>query len=290
MLAVVLLAVPNVSEGRDEAVIDRVAAGFSPARLLDRHSDRDHHRTVVWLAAPQDQLAPALAAGARAAAESIDLGSHNGIHPRVGSLDVAPVIYRDEDERGAAIATALTAATLIGELGIPVFLYGELATDPSRVERAELRRDGVSGLAQRMAGGQLEPDYGPGEIHPTAGATLVTARPPLVAFNVDLDSTDLALATTIAAELREGGGGFAGVRALGLWLETRGKVQVSMNVHDYRAAPLAAIVGHIRERAPVVEAELVGLAPAAALADFPADVPLRNRRTIEDALDPSQSS
>jgi glutamate formiminotransferase len=208
----------------------------------------------------------------------------------VGALDVAPVVYRGAGERGAAIATALTAATLIGELGIPVFLYGELATDPARVERAELRRGGPIVLGQRIASGELIPDYGPADLHPTAGATLVTARPPLIAFNLELDSTDLALATTIAAELRESGGGFPGVRALGLWLETCGKVQISINVHDYRAAPLPAIVARIRERARVLEGELVGLAPAAALADFPADLPLRNRRTIEDALDPAQSS
>jgi glutamate formiminotransferase / 5-formyltetrahydrofolate cyclo-ligase len=290
MLAVVLLAVPNLSEGRHDSVIDRVAAGFAPARVLDRHSDSDHNRTVLWLAAPQLELAEALASGARAAAESIDMSAQDGVHPRVGALDVAPVVYRDDSERGPAIATALTAATLIGELGIPVFLYGELATDPERAERAELRRGGPDELAERLARGELTPDYGPAEIHPTAGATLVTARPPLIAFNVDLDSTDLALATTIAAELRESGGGFPGVRALGLWLEARGRVQVSMNIHDHRAAPLAAIVGRVQERAAVAEAELVGLAPAAALADFPADVPLRNRRTIEEALDPSQSS
>lgn len=290
MLAVVLLAVPNVSEGRDAAVIDRVAAGFTAARVLDRHSDPDHNRTVLWLAAAQRELAEALAAGARACSEQIDVWRGQGAHPRVGALDVAPVVYRDDGERGAAIATALTAAAIIGELGIPVFLYGELATDPARVERAELRRGGPAALAERIANGELTPDYGPDAIHPTAGATLVTARPPLIAFNVELESSDLALAATVAAGLRESGGGFPGVRALGLWLESRGKVQVSMNVHDHRAASLAEIVGHIRERAPVAEAELVGLAPAAALADFPADVPLRNRRTIEDALDPAQSS
>src|SRR3954471_12376047 len=238
MLAVVLLAVPNISEGHREPVIDRIAAAFEPARVLDRHSDADYDRTVLWLAGSQPELADALASGARAAAESIDLNAQNGVHPRVGALDVAPIIYRDVDERGPAIATALTAAALIGELGIPVFLYGELATDPERVERAGLRRGGPAALGERMTSGALTPDYGPPEIHPTAGATLVTARPPLIAFNVELDSTDLALATTIASELRESAGGLPGVRALGLWLEARGRVQVSMNVHDYRAAPL----------------------------------------------------
>jgi glutamate formiminotransferase / 5-formyltetrahydrofolate cyclo-ligase len=290
MLAVVLLAVPNVSEGHRAAVIERVAAGFTPARLLDTHSDPDHNRTVLWLAATQSELADSLASGARAAAESIDLGAANGIHPRVGALDVAPVVYREPGERGPAVAAALTAAALIGELGIPVFLYGELATDPARAELAELRRGGAAALAQRMAAGQLRPDYGPREIHPTAGATLVTARPPLIAFNVELASADLAQAKRIAAELRESEGGLPGVRALGLWLEARNRAQVSMNIHDHRAAPLAEILARISARAAVAEAELVGLAPAAALADLPAEIPLRNRRTIEEALDRSQSS
>jgi glutamate formiminotransferase len=285
-----LLAVPNVSEGKRTEVIERVAGAFAPARVLDRHSDPDHDRSVFWLAASQAELADALASGARAAAESIDLAANNGIHPRVGALDVAPVVYRDDEERGAAVAAALTAATFIGELGIPVFLYGELATDPARVERAELRRGGAEALGRRIESGELVPDYGPAVIHPTAGATLVTARPPLVAFNVELDSDDRELATTIAAELRESGGGPPGVRALGLWLESRGRPQISMNIHDYRNAPLTEIVERIRARARVHEAELVGLAPAAALADFPADLPLRNRRTIEDALDPAKSS
>jgi glutamate formiminotransferase len=289
MLAVVLLAVPNVSEGHSASIIERIAAGFAPAQILDRHSDSDHNRTVFWLAAAQRDLALALAGGARAAAESIDMSRQHGIHPCVGALDVAPVVYRDAAERGAAIATALTAAALIGELGIPVFLYGDLATDPDRIERADLRRGGPQALGKRIANGELKPDYGPDEIHPTAGATLVSARPPLIAFNVDLDSTDLALATTIAAELRERGGGLPGVRALGLWLEARGRVQVSMNVQDYTAAPLPEILMRIAARAPIAQAELVGLAPAAALVDFPAEIPLLNRRTIEDALDGAQS-
>lgn len=285
-----LLAVPNVSEGRRADVIDALASAFAPARVLDVHIDPDHGRSVYWLAGDQAALPAALAAGARAAAERIDLGRQPGSHPRVGVLDVAPVVYRNAGERGAAVATALTAAALIGELGIPVFLYGQLATDPSRRERADLRRGGPKALGARMASGDLQPDYGPAELHPTAGATLVTARPPLVAFNVELDSTDVELARAVAAKLRESGGGFAGVRAIGLFLESRGRAQVSMNVQDHEAAPLAEIVAAIAATAPVAEAELVGLAPAAALAGFPAQIPLRNRRTIEDALDRSQSS
>ena len=290
MLATVLLAVPNVSEGHRRELIDQIGAAFAPARVLDMHSDADHGRSVYWLAGEQRELAHALAGGARAAAEALDLRSQAGVHPRVGVLDVAPVVYRREAEHGAAVATALTAAALIGELGIPVFLYGELATGPGRVERADLRRGGAEVLGRRMADGELAPDYGPAEIHLTAGATLVTARPPLIAFNVELDSGDIELARSIAAQIRESGGGFAGLRAIGLLLESSGRAQISMNVHDHSAAPLAAIVAAIAARAPVAEAELVGLAPAAALADFPPEIPLRNHRTIEDALDPAKSS
>jgi glutamate formiminotransferase len=290
MLAIVLLAVPNVSQGRDAALTEELAAAFAPALLLDVHSDPDHNRSVFTLAGEQGGLAPALAAGARACAERIDLTRHDGLHPHVGALDVAPVVHLDTATRGAAVAEALTAAALIGELGIPVFLYGALATDRGRRERADLRRGGPATLGARIANRELVPDYGPAELHPTAGATLVTARPPLIAFNVELATGDVALAREIAVEIRESGGGFPGVRAIALLLADSGRAQISMNVHDHGAAPLAEIVARIASRAPVAEAELVGLAPAAALADFPADVPLRNRRSIEDALDPAQSS
>jgi glutamate formiminotransferase len=290
MLARVLLAVPNISEGRSRAVIDSVGAALAPpALLLDVHSDPDHNRSVFTLAGGQVELAEALAAGARAAAEHIDLRTHAGLHPHVGALDVAPVVYLDDEDRGPAAATALTAAALIGELGIPVFLYGDLATDPSRRERADIRRGGPSVLAERVDAGELAPDYGPAEIHPSAGATLVTARPPLIAFNVELATDDVELAKEIAADLRESDGGMSGVRAIGFALDARDCAQVSMNVHDYEKAPLAEIVERIRRRAPIAEAELVGLAPAAALVDFPEDIPLRNRRTIEEALGASQS-
>jgi glutamate formiminotransferase len=285
-----LVSVPNVSEGRDRAVIEAVARGFAPARLLDLHSDADHGRSVFTLAAPQGEMAGALLGGARAAVERIDLTGHPGVHPHVGALDVMPVVYLDESEHGPASAEALTAAALIGEeLEVPVFLYGELATRPQHVERADLRRGGPANLARRMRAGELVPDYGPGRVHPSAGALLATARRPLVAFNVDLESDDVELAKEIAAGLRESGGGLPGVRALGLRLAERGRVQVSTNVHDHRAVPLWLIVEWIRERAPVAEAELVGLAPAAALEGFPDDVPLRGfapeRHLIENALE-----
>src|SRR4051794_2226416 len=168
MLAVVLLAVPNVSEGRDPALIAELGAAFEPARLLDTHSDADHNRSVFTLAGDQGELSRALSAGAEKCSEQISISRQQGIHPRVGSLDVAPVVYLHDERRGAAIAEALTAATFIGELGIPVFLYGQLATDEAHRERADLRHGGPEALGQRLASGELKPDFGPAELHPTA--------------------------------------------------------------------------------------------------------------------------
>jgi glutamate formiminotransferase / 5-formyltetrahydrofolate cyclo-ligase len=269
----VLLAVPNVSEGQDQAKIERLADAFGALRLLDVHSDPDHGRSVLTLAGEQGDVAEGLLAGAREAVAAIDLREHDGLHPHVGAIDVAPVVHLDPASRGAAIAAALTAAALIGdELGVPVFLYGALAHGR---ERAEVRAGGIEGLTVRMLSGEVAPDYGPAEPHPTAGAVLVTARPPLVAFNLDLETDDVELAKEVAAELREAGGGPVGVRAIGLYLPARGRAQVSLNVHDPQSVPLAEIVAYVRERAPVAEAELVGLAPRTAFEGFPDDVPLR---------------
>ena len=284
-----LVAVPNVSEGRDRAVLERLEASVGPARVLDLHVDPDHNRAVYTLAARQGELAAGLVGLARAAAERIDLREHHGIHPHVGALDVMPVVWQDDERRGAACAEALTAAALVGEeVGVPVFLYGELATRPEHAERAWLRRGGPAELAHRMETGELVPDYGPRRAHPSAGAVLASARPPLVAFNVDLATDDVELAKSIAAGLRESGGGPAGVRALGLHLAERGRAQVSTNVHDHRAVPLAEIVERVRARAPVAEGELIGLAPRAAFEGFPEDVPLRGfspeRHILEEAL------
>ncbi|HEX2232137.1 MAG TPA: hypothetical protein VHG69_02100 [Thermoleophilaceae bacterium] len=284
-----LLAVPNVSEGRDRVVLDAIREAFEPIRCLDLHVDPDHGRSVFTLAGEQGELALALVSGARTAVERIDLGRQDGVHPKVGALDVMPVVYLDEAEKGAACAEALTAAALVGEdAGLPVFLYGQLATRPEHAERADLRRGGPAELARRMEAGELAPDYGPPTPHPTAGAVLATARPPLVAFNLDLASDDLDVARDIAAGLRESGGGLPGVRAIGLRLAERGRVQVSTNVHDHHAVPLREVVERVRERADVAEAELVGMAPEAAFEGFPEDVPLRGfdpqRHLLENAL------
>ena len=284
-----LLSVPNVSEGSDAAAIDAIGRAFAPARLLDLHTDPDHGRSVFSLAAPQGQLAEALVCGARAAVARIDLRRQRGAHPHVGAIDVVPVVYLDSSVRGAACAEALTAAALIGDgLELPVFLYGDLATSEGCRERAAIRAGGPAGLAERMRSGELRSDYGPPLPNESAGAALVTARPPLIAFNVDLATDDVELARRIAGRLRESGGGPAGVRAIGLDLPARGRAQVSFNVHDHTRAPLRMLVEEVRRDAPIAEAELVGLAPAAAFDDFPEDVPIRNfdpeRQLIENAL------
>jgi glutamate formiminotransferase / 5-formyltetrahydrofolate cyclo-ligase len=281
----VLLAVPNVSEGRDAAVLDAIGAAFADggARVLDRHADPDHHRAVFTLAGEPGTLHDALATGARATIERIDLTLHSGLHPHVGAIDVAPVVFRTPEQRGAAAAEALALADALGELGLPVFLYGALADGRTR---AELRRGGAPGLARRMADG-LEPDFGPAQMHPTAGAVLVAARPPLVAFNLELgpQATE-ADARRIARAIREGGGqGLPGLRAIGLTLAARGGVaQVSCNVEDHEALPLARLLEAVERHAPVTEAELVGLAPQAAFEGWPERVPIRNRSSIEQRL------
>jgi glutamate formiminotransferase/glutamate formiminotransferase/formiminotetrahydrofolate cyclodeaminase len=328
----ILLAVPNVSEGRDMRAIGAIgdalagparasdaAGASSPAlsgdggrakrvRLLDVHSDADHHRSVYTIAGPPGELADALLRGAEVAVRSIDVMSRAlvqgpkqareqdppGQHPHVGALDVAPVVYLSASDRGAACAEALVIADRIGsELGVPVFLYGEITADRG-VTRAELRRGGLGGLAMRMRGGgdsqaPLCPDFGPARTHPTAGATLVAAREPLVAFNLRLSPpATVEDAGAIAARIRDGGAeGLPGVRAIGIALGG-GAGQVSMNIERPLELPLARVIEAVRAHAAVASAELVGLTPRAALSGFPEDVPLPgfdpDRHVIENAL------
>lgn len=288
-----LLAVPNVSEGSDEGLLAELGAAFARgATLLDRHTDADHDRTVFTLAGSPGALTDGLVAGAEEAVETIDMSSYRGAHPAVGALDVCPLVWLDAGDRDAARNEAVAVAAQIGGLGVPVFLYGELARDPTRGERAYFRNGGLAELWLRMEAGELRPDFGPDLPHRRAGATLVTARPPLAAFNVELDSGDVEVARAVAAGLREAGGGLPGVRAIGLVLSS-GRGQVSTNVQDPLAVPLARVVETVRElAAPLgarpLEAELVGLIPEAALAGYPGDVPMRgfdpDRHVIERRL------
>ncbi len=296
-----LLAVPNVSEGRNPASVEAIATAFTTGdttRLLDVHRDADHHRAVFTLAGSPGSLADALAAGTAEAVRRVGIGDGRGAHPHVGAVDVMPVVHLNDGLRGAACAEALVAADLIGTLGVPVFLYGELGGRT----RAELRRGGVRALAERMRSGELFPDFGPAAPHPTAGATLVGARPPLVAFNLELmPPATVADARRIAGLIREGGAeGLPGVRAIGVALRRwpnrgcerseclPGRSQVSFNIERPTEVPLRTVVEAVQAHAVLACAELVGLAPAAALEGFPTDLPMPGfdpaRHTIEKAL------
>ncbi len=271
-------------------------------RLLDVHSDRDHHRSVFTLAGFPGELADALLQGVTAAVQRTDVVSRAsgkttdaGQHPHVGAIDVVPLVYLDTQSKGAACAEALVVADRIGlELEVPVFLYGELAGGNPGSTRAELRRGGVAGLAERMAlpadaESALRPDFGPPRMHPSAGATLVAAREPLVAFNLQLrEPATIEDARRVAALVREGGvDGLPGVRAIGVLLGGR-VAQVSMNIERPLEVSLAQVLTTVARHAPVASAELVGLAPRVALEGFPEDVPMPGfdpaGHVIENAL------
>jgi glutamate formiminotransferase len=265
----VLEAVPNFSEGRDESVVDALRAALSqPARLLDVHVDADHHRSVFTLVGEGEALIETLLAGVAVARERIDLRRHQGAHPRIGAADVVPVVPIVRDDLQLACATARELARRIGEeLELPVFLYGELT--PGRGP-AFFRRGGPEELQRRIESGELAPDFGPRRLDERAGGVVVGARRPLIAFNVNLRG-ELETARAIAAVVRETGGGFPGVRALGLDLPRAGVVQVSMNVEDWEAAALHDIVARVEAEAAargaaVIGSELVGLMPAGAAA------------------------
>jgi glutamate formiminotransferase len=262
-----LESVPNFSEGRDPATIDAIAEALAAeARLLDVHTDADHNRSVFTLVGTESELVAALLGAIRVAVERIDLRRHAGAHPRIGAADVVPLVPltpRDLD-RARTAARAL-GERVGGELGLPVFVYEPPGRGP-----AHYRRGGLERLEQRLASGELAPDFGPHALHPTAGAVILGARTPLIAFNVNLRGS-LEAARAVASVVRERGGGFPGVRALGLELPSTGLVQVSMNVEDWEAAALHDIVARVAAEAElrgaeVVGSELVGLMPAGAAA------------------------
>ena len=264
-----LESVPNFSEGREQATLGALAAALDErTELLDVHADIDHNRSVFTVVGQESDLVDALLAGVACARDRIDLRRHEGAHPRVGAADVVPVVPISPDDMPRAQTTARDLAERIGgELGLPVFLYGELA--PGRGP-AFFRRGGTEELQRRIDAGDLKPDFGPSRLHESAGAVLVGARRPLIAFNVNLEG-ELEAAREVAALVREKGGGFQGVRALGLDLPSAGLVQVSMNVEDWEAAALHDIVARVEQEAlfrgaAVVGAELVGLMPAGAAA------------------------
>ena len=266
-----LEAVPNVSEGRDPDVVRAIGAAFArDAALLDVHSDPDHNRSVFTLAGHDEKLVASLLAGVAAASDLIDLREHVGVHPRVGVADVVPLVPLVPGEMEAAITAAREVARRIGvELGLPVFLYGEVGAGR---RPAFFRRGGLDELRRRVDSGELEPDAGPGRIDARSGAVLVGARVQLVAYNVELDTDDVGVARAVAEAVRESSGGMPGVQAIGLRLPRTGRVQVSMNVIDVDGAPLHEVVERVRREAQargveVAGGEVVGLMPERVVAD-----------------------
>jgi glutamate formiminotransferase len=262
-----LESVPNFSEGRDRATIDAIGSALAgSARVLDVHTDVDHNRSVFTLVGSDQELADALLAGIAVAVERIDLRGHAGAHPRVGAADVVPIVPLDPGDMERARELAVVVGSRIGvELGLPVFVYAPPDRGP-----AFYRRGGPGLLQERIDAGEVAVDFGPNRLHESAGGVILGARAPLIAFNVNLRGT-LDAAREIAAVVRERGGGFPGVRALGLELPSSGLVQVSMNVEDWQASPLTEIVSRIAAEAEargasVMGSELVGLLPAGALA------------------------
>ena len=290
-----LECVPNISEGRRRDAIDACveAASIRGVRVLDVSSDQDHNRTVLTLLGAGDDLARAATALAAAAVRHIDVASHSGVHPFLGALDVVPFVPLEAGHMPAAVGAAHQCADALAGLDLPVFLYGEAASHPARAVLADHRRGGLSRLAERMTTGEWPPDRGPSRPHPTGGAVCVSARPPLVAFNLLLDTDNLAAAKRIAASLRESGGGPPGVRALGFFLESRGQAQVSVNLTDCERTSLHDVVCRADELASaldvqVVETELVGLAPRRVLPPGGADAlqlpELSDRQVLESHL------
>ncbi len=248
---------------------------------------------MLTLAGEPGALGEALPAAASVAIERVDLVTHQGVHPRIGVLDVCPVVFSLPEQRESARHLAADLAADLASRGLPVFLYGDLATAEQRRERHFFRRGGLTALIERMGSGELTPDLGPGRPHPSAGAVLITARPPLAAFNLELSGASIGGAREIAARIRESGGGRSGVRAIAIDLGG-GRTQISTNVHDPIAVPLADVIADLELLAPaagatVEAAELIGLIPEAALRDYPERVPIRDfdpaAMTIEARLD-----
>ena len=263
-----LEAVPNFSEGRDRLTIAAIGEALAEyARVLDVHSDPDHNRSVYTIVGSQQELGAALLGAIETARELIDLRRQEGAHPRIGAADIVPIVPLRMEDAERARTLALELARRLGEeLTLPVFLYGELAPG---LGPAFFRRGGPSELQRRMDAGELAPDFGPPRLDERAGGVLVAARPPLIAFNVNLAGDDLEAAREVARSVRERDGGFLGVRALGLRLPRAGHVQVSLNIEDWQASPLHEVVAAVEREASarglrIAGSELVGLLPVGA--------------------------
>jgi glutamate formiminotransferase len=271
----VIECVPNISEGRDTDKIKTIAGVIERpgARLLDLSSDPNHNRTVITLAGEPQAVAEAAFDVAKAAIASIDLTHHHGEHPRMGAVDVIPFI----PVGGVTMAECCEIAEQVGkrigqELNVPVYLYAESATVPQRRTLPAIREGEFEGFAEKIKDPAWQPDFGPVERHPTAGCVAVGARNFLIAYNIDLDTSDVTIAKRIAKSMRESSGGLMNVQAKGLFLEDKQRAQVSMNILNFATTPLCRVFELVKMEAArygvgIVNSELIGLAPAQAFMD-----------------------
>ncbi len=280
--------VPNVSEGRDQPTIRRLidAVRATQSRLLDTHTDADHHRTVFTVVGDAPAISDGAVALARCATAHIDLRCHTGgVHPRMGAVDVMPFVPLSPTTMAECVRVARTCGRRIAEaLDIPVFLYGHAAVHDDRSALPVLRKGGFEGLEHKMRSPDWIPDYGPRSPHPTAGAMAVGARTFLVAYNVQLDTRELKFARRIASAIRETNGGLPGVRALGFPLHSKGCVQVSMNLTDVSETSIPGAFRVVLREAErlgvaVLSSEIVGLAPRAAFEGVSSDMLMLERAT-----------
>ena len=267
--------VPNFSEGRDAAKVDRIVAAMTAVRgaaLLGKEMDHSHHRSVITLAGTPEAMAEAAVAGARAALKEIDLRGHKGEHKRMGAMDVCPFVPLGSADMALAVHFSKRVGARIGEeLGLPVFLYAEACSREERRVLGNFRNKEFEGLMTLVGSDPLYlPDFGPARLHPTAGAVAVGARNFLIAYNVNLKTEDVALAKAISKQVREKDGGFKGIQAMGFMIEDKKCAQVSMNILDFKATSVRTIYDAVAAKAKaagveVLESELVGLIPAAAI-------------------------
>jgi len=268
-----LECVPNISEGRDREKITSLAEEVGKHRrvkLLDCSSDKDHHRSVYTFIGEPEAVREAAFSFTMKALDLIDMREHKGGHPRLGAVDVIPFVPIQGVEMGEAIQIAREFGKGLGKRGIPVFYYEEAATRPERKDLPSIRKGEYEGLAEKMKDPQWKPDEGPDRFNPKFGATVVGARFPLVAYNINLKTKDLPLAQEIARKIRFKDGGFPHVRAMGVDLKERGMVQVSMNLTDYRVTGIPKVYEFIKEEAlkkgiEIEGSEIVGLIPLGAL-------------------------
>lgn len=270
----IIECVPNISEGRRPEVVEAVVAAIRAVpgvRVLDYSSDASHNRSVLTLAGDAAPLGAAVLAMYDAVLPAIDLRSHRGEHPRLGAVDVVPFIPIEGVTMADCVKLATeTAAAIAARFGVPVYLYEEASENPARTNLEDIRRGEFEGLAAKMASAGWAPDYGPAAPHPTAGASVVGARMPLIAYNINLATDRLDVAKKIAAGIRHSSGGYRFVKAMGIRLEDRGLVQVSMNLTNYEKTPIFRVFETVKREAArhgveVLESEIVGLVPSAAL-------------------------